>query len=413
MSFQYLILGPKGNAFGRGTVTVSPAEAAVAPKANLYDSDPSTPHIAGSVAADSYMQVQIQALANPGFETSTLSGWTDNDQGTGASTETTAAGEFRSGAKALKLVGTDSSNYASRYQDIPASAGEYRRASFYVNRGPGGSDTRLYILNLRTGHYYNGSAWATTRAPAVSVWGVGTPGYGIQTAITYQLESFEACGADAVTLRWEIAGYADTAFVDDCLDIPGVTFAGIFGHNYGPVSPLVRSSDDGSSWTTRATMTVKRPAFHSTFSIIYAEYWRILLSGTNHEAPYTGEAVLGQYSTSTTAPMWGLPKTRNTPGLRARGPSGRPHVYTYATDPPQDIDLTFSARTAAAALQLADDLWLRSGQGLYPVILVPIDTEADVYYGRFMDPVTVERPFQGIYQTTLSLVGDPFPSVGL
>jgi len=160
-------------------------------------------------------------------------------------------------------------------------------------------------------------------------------------------------------------------------------------------------------------MTVKRPAFHSTFSIIYAEYWRILLSGTNHEAPYTGEAVLGQYSTSTTAPMWGLPKTRNTPGLRARGPSGRPHVYSYATDPPQDIDLTFSARTAAAALQLADDLWLRSGQGLYPVILVPIDTEADVYYGRFMDPVTVERPFQGIYQTTLSLVGDPFPSVGL
>lgn len=407
MSFYYLT-GSKMNAFGRGTVTVSPTESSVAPKANLYDSDPSTPHIAGSVAADSYMRVQVQALTNPGFETSTLASWTDNDQGTGTSTETATGAEVRTGTKACEMTGTDTSNYGSRYQDITVAAGEYRKATVYAI-AIGSGTAKLFLRNLKTGNYYNGSAWASTRAAA----GSSAATSFTAVTVTYQVEDFDTCRADTVTLRWEIACEAGNVAFDDCLDVPGVTFAGIFGHNYGNViSPLVQSSDDGSAWTTRATMTIKRPAFFSIFAIIYAEYWQIKLSGTPHESPYTGEAVLGQYQTSTTSPQWGFPKTRAFPGSRQRGPSSRAHVYNYATDPPQDVELKFSARTAAASAELAESLWLRSGQGLYPVIFVPIDTETDVYYGRLMDPVVVERPFSGVYDTTLTLVGDPFPTVG-
>jgi len=405
----YYLTGSRFNVFGLGgTVSVSPTAATVAPASNLYDLDAGTPHIAGSIAADSYMRVQYNALTNPGFETSTLSGWTSGDTGTGTSAEEVTT--IRTGAKSLKLVGTSAANYGSRYQSVTASAGEYRKATTYIKTTSSGT-AKLFLKNLKTGNYYNGSAWASTRAAAVSQAATGSF---VAMTVTYQMESFDTCMADAVSLRWELACESGTVFCDDCLDVVGVTFAGIFGHNYGTViSPLVQSSDDGSAWTTRATMTIARPAFYSVFSIIYAEYWQIKLSGTPHEAPYTGEAVLGQYQTSATSPMWNFPKTRAIPGARMRGQSTRPHVYTYCTDPPQDVDLTFSARTSTASKELCESLWLRSANGKYPVILIPIDTEADVYFGRFLDPVVVERPFQGVFETTLKLVGDPMPTVGL
>jgi len=413
MSFLFLT-GSRFNQFGLGTVSVDPAESAVAPKAGLYDSDPSTPHIAGSIQADSYMRVRLVGLTNPGFETSTLSGWTDNDQGTGTSTETSTGAEVRSGTKALKMTGSDATtNYGSRYQTITVTSGETRKATVWSIPISGtGTIFSLYLYNTRTLKYYNGTAWATTRAAAVSRIYSGSSAYDSER-VFYTIEDYSITRSETCSLRWEIVCPEGECAIDDVSDWPAVSFAGIFGHNYAPtISPLVQYSSDGSSWTTAATMTIQRPAFFATFSAIYAEYWQIKLSGTPLEAPYTGEAVLGQYTTCATSPMWGIPKTRNTPGVRARGPSGRPHVYSYATDPPQDIELTFSARTAAAAKELADGLWLRSGQGLYPVILVPIDTETDVYFGRFMDPVTVDRPFQGVYETTLTLVGDPFPTVG-
>jgi len=409
MSLLYLT-GRYFNVFGRGgTVSVSPAASSVAAASGLYDSDPSLPHIAGSVAADSYMRVQYNALTNPGFETSTLSGWTAGSAGTGTSAETTTAGEFRSGAKACKLAGTDSSNYGSRYQSITVNAGEYRKATVYIKYTSAGSG-KIFLKNLKTGNYYNGSAWASTRAAAVTQ--AATTSFVVMT-VTYQVEDFDTCRADYVSLRWEIAAESGTICFDDALDVPGVTWASIHGHNYGPVSPLVQSSDDGSAWTTRATMTIKRPAFFSTFSIIYAEYWQFKLSGTNHEAPYTGEAVLGQYQTSATSPQWDVRDKREFPGVRNKGPAGRPSVYIYATDPPRDVTLAYSARTSAAAKELGESLWLRSGQGLYPVILAPIDTESDVYFGRFMAPVEQARPFQGVYEYSLEMSGDPFPTVGL
>lgn len=417
MSFLYMT-GSRFNLFGRGTVTVSPAESSVAPKAGLFDSDPSTPHIAGSIAADSYMRVQCNLVTNGGFETSTLSGWTSENSGAGvAPAEETGGGNYRSGSKSVYLsTGFGSSPVSKVYQDITVNAGESIKVSAWVKTSSTDHTGAVVLRNLKTGKYYDGStnAWTSTSSDRV---GSSNATSFTQITETLTVEDHDTCRADTVTLRLSLelstsGVFSGGLYFDDVLVVPGVNFASIHGHNYGnAISPLVQSSDDASSWTTRATMTIQRPAFFSTFSTIYAEYWQIKLQGTPHEAPYTGEAVLGQYSTSTTAPMWGLPKTRNTPGVRSKGPSGRPHVYTYATDPPQDIELTFSARTAAASRELADGLWLRSGQGLYPVILVPIDTETDVYFGRFMDPVTVERPFQGVYQTTLALAGDPFPTV--
>ena len=84
MSFLYLT-GSAFNRFARGTVTASPSAATGYSASNIGNSDPSEPLIFGSLSADSYCQVTINALTNPGFETSTLSGWTAGSAGTGTS----------------------------------------------------------------------------------------------------------------------------------------------------------------------------------------------------------------------------------------------------------------------------------------------------------------------------------------
>lgn len=408
MSFLYLT-GSAFNGFARGTVTASPSAATGYSASNIGNSDPSEPLIFGSLSADSYCQVTINALTNPGFETSTLSGWTAGSAGTGTSAETTTAGEFRSGSKALKLTGTDSSNYGSRYQSITANAGEYRKSLVYIKTTSSGTG-KLFIRNLKTGNYYNGSAWASTRAAAVSQAATGSF---VSMSVTYQVEDFDTCRDDTVSIRIEYACESGTVCFDDGLEVFGVTWASIHGHNLGPVVPTVRSSDDGSSWTDRGTITLKRGACFTTFSVIYAEYWRIVLVGTNHETPYLGECVIGQYQTCATSPKWDLSDTKEFPGVRTKGPAGRFAVYNYATQPTQGIKLTFSARSSTAAKELSDSLWLRSGQGRYPVIVAPIDTESDVFFGRVVAQYQRDRPFQGVYDSTLEIVGDPFPTVGL
>ena len=412
MSFLHLE-GALFNLYSRGTVSSNATPASPSSLTYAGDGDPSRPVLFSGAATDADLRVFCNALTNPGFETSTLSGWTSGDTGTGTSAQTTTAGEFRSGSKALELTGTDTSNYGSRYQEITVNAGEYRRATFYMRAIWSGTG-KLYLRNRATGNYYNGqsSVWGASRTYAATY--SSTAAFpGTQTIVTYQMESFDACRSDTVSLQWELACESGNVCFDDCTDVPGVSFASIHGHNYdGTVSPLVESSDDGSSWTTRATMTIKRPAFYFALpSMLYAEHWRIKLSGTSYRASYTGEAVLGQYQTSATSPQWGIPKTRSFPGVRTRSPGARHHVYNFATDPPQDIEAVFSPRTASAAAEI-ENIWLRSAQGQNPTIFVPIDTESDIYYGRLIEPITVQRPFSGVYETTLRLMGDPFPTIG-
>lgn len=417
-SFLYLA-GSRFNLYKRGTVSVSPTAATGYGASFLYDDDPSSPHIAGSVAADSYMRVDVLPFRSGGlqvssFEFSTLLGWTSGSLGTGTSAETTTAGEFRTGTKALKLTGTDSSNYGSRYFDLTVNSGEYRQATVYMRSSASGTG-KLFLRNLKTGNYYNGSAWASTRASAASSTSTTAFASVPATVVTYQMESFEACRADTVTLRWELVCDSGSFCFDDCLDVPGVNFASIHGHNYGAVIPEVRYStgDFITDDTLAATMTVKRPAFYSTFTMTYARYWQIKLSGTNFEAPYTGEAVLGQSVTAATPLLSGPLTDRDIPGSRSEGTIGRMSAYSYATDPRESIRMVFSADSLDDADNTADQLWLRSSQGQYPVIVVPIDTEDFVYYGHVTHPFSMSRPNVDIYDYGIDVIGSPFPTIGL
>lgn len=405
MSFLYLT-GARFNTFGRGSVSISPSAASVSDAANLYDSDPGCPLLFGSAAAG-YAKVDCNALTNPGFETSTLSGWTDDDTGAGASTETTTAGEFRSGTKAMKLVpgvGT-----ASRSQTITVRPGEYRKASFYAKLGAQSSFT-LSLYNTKTQKYYNGSSWTSSSADAITQTNLVPSGSFDLYTVTYQVETFDQVGDDSGTIRWRVSCSNGLVYVDDCLDICGVSFASVHGHNL-IVDPTVESSDDDSSWTTRATMTRKRPAFWTSFSIVYARYWKIAFSAAS-SAPYIGDAVLGQYETSATPILRGPATNYDMPGARDFNGIGRSSAYSYTTDPREGVHLEFSADTEAAAREAIYGIFVRSKQGQLPVVVVPLSTETSVYFGRVSNPFTQERPHLGIYGYGFDVIGDSLPTVG-
>lgn len=397
------LTGSRFNVLGRGTLSVSPSEASVSAAANVCDADGGNPLLFGT-ATSGYVKVDANALTNPGAETSTLSGWTSADSGTGASTETTTTGEFRSGTKAMKLA-AGGAGAAARYQDIAVQAGEYRTASAYIKTSTSGTAT-ITIQNRTTGLYWNGSTWAgsgsTTQAATGSF---------VQVSTTYRVETFDVTGTDAMNIRWTISCDNGTIFVDDCLDVPGVSFASIHGHNLtGAVT--VESSPDDSSWTTRATMTRKRPAFWTSFSIQYVRYWKIAFAAPQLVAPYIGEAVLGQYQTSATPVLVGPVTDFALATVGGSNGLGRTSVYRLSTDARESVRLEFSADTISAADEIIKGIYVRSGSGQYPVVVVPSADESAVYFGRITAPMQQRRPFLNIYDVGFDLIGDPFPTVG-
>ena len=428
MSMLYLA-GRLMNAMGRGPgggdlwyessnqIASSPAAEGVAPADNACDGNPSTPVIAGSVSTDGYIRVDLNLLSDPDFENAALASWTDTDGGTGTSVSTTT--NTKNGGRAIAVTGSSSAsgvNYGSRTQSVLVRAGESLKANVYCNPKPTGAAAgtgKLFIRNLKTGKYWSGSAWTSTRTACDTT--VSTSdSWSVTLTATFSIESFDICLEDTVSLSFECVSENGLVHFDQAYLVPGVNFASVHGHNIGPrITPKVQTSDDLGTWLTRSTMPVKRPAFYSVFTTRYQQFWQFLFEGTPHAPYYIGECVLGQYQTSAAQPLWSPVVSREFPGFRQNGTSGVATAYNTATDPTESIGMDFLAVSATAEKDLYDNLWLRSGQGLHPAIIVPRDDEAAVYYGHLMDPYKHSRPFGDARPTDLFLKGAPFPSVGL
>jgi hypothetical protein len=415
--------GEKFNLVGRATtLSSSPAAEVLAnplvdPLVYLgQDNQPSAPVVFSAIQADSYFQVDLSEVLNGGFETSTLASWTDADVAAGTSTETTTAGEFNSGAKALECTGTSGSDVGRRYQDIRVRAGELRKLHVFIRAASGTGD--VYLQNLSTGKYLqSGLTWSTSRNPVLTH---NTSTYTEKTA-TYQVESLDACQADLVYLRLYLessVGAANVQF-DDVADYGGVNFGSVHGHNIDQAVTMTLVSDDNSgfsSGTTRATFTVKRGAFFSSFATIYERYWRLKFGGQNLvSAPYVGEWVLGQATSMSIGARYGSSIESIFPQLRHQTAGGEQWRFNITSDAVRRFSLSLSLLTTSAGwLQGRDEFWRRTGGGLWPAVIVPIDTEPDVFYGIFPESMTIGRTTMQVQEPASLLFEElPFPVVGL
>ncbi|HET9693060.1 MAG TPA: carbohydrate binding domain-containing protein [Steroidobacteraceae bacterium] len=394
---------------GPGTLTTT-SEDALFPEANLFDNIPAKPFRFTSAAADVIMKKDINALTNPGFETSTLSGWTSGNTGTGTSTETTTAGEFRSGAKACEMTGTNSSNYGARYQEITVYAGEAWKLDAWA-RAIGSGTARIYIQNRSTGKYLTtGSAWQSA-----STWAATTSSTSYTNLTnTFTIESFEAAQQDEMTLRITLYCEAGNVAFDDCLMLPGVNMTAVAGHNCGPISPVLASSDDDSAYTTRLSPTLRRPTFYSSESTTrYHRYWRLTYTGTNLSPIYVGEWFLGRGVSPSAAQEYGWTTNWSYRQVRHETAGGETYRYGISPEPVRTYELTIQSTSDTERQEVINDMFRVTRGGEMPLLLVPYDGEPEVVIGLLDTELSSSRETLLVSGADLTLVELPLPVVGL
>jgi len=407
--------GPLFNfaARGVGALTMS-SENALFLKANAIDGQGDRPAIFNAAAVDDYIKKDVNAITNPDFETSPLTGWTARSLGTGTAAETAVAGEFHGGALALKLTGSDSSNYGAESQDFSVMPGEFWKVDLWA-RVVAAGNAKFVVQNLQTGKYLTtGGVWQAAFTHCILETGTS---YANKT-LTFQIEDFDACQVASMTLR--VMPYCDsgTACFDDILLLPGINFASVHGHNLGPIAPLFQWSDDDSSYTTAVTGAPKRPTFYqynASGTLLYHRYWRQLLQGTNLTPAYIGEWCLLQASALVNAQLWGYSTKWGYSQVRHDSMGGDKFRFLMASDPARSITLSFQpyGSNQVEYKELRDVLFRLHQGGTYACVLVPLDTEPDVLLAVPGQELEITRTFQSFWEADYMFDELPHPIVGL
>lgn len=401
-----------------GSVTVTPSAASAYPIDNVCDRDPSTPTILGSLVSNSHFDLFHSALANRSFDAafSPSSDWTDASAGTGTAARTTDPTKYNTGTGGALLTSNGSGNEAEMAQRITVVAGEHRRLIVYAKALSGVPVMTFTIYNPQTGHWWNGTTW-TTVPSAVTPTGTVNGVSFTQLYADYQVEDYDTVFGDTTYLLIYVTNRSAAASelgVDDTADVPGINFCGVFGHNLGDITNPTLQHDITNGYVgleTSFAMTAARGSFFVNCTMSYSPYWRFVIGGTNWDEPYIGELVFGQVKTCATDPKAGPRRTLDLPSIGHMSPIGRLGVYPLASASRRSVGLTFQAKTAAAAREIAV-IYERSQAGRYPVIIAPISTEADVYYGRLTAPHVEDRPIDKFWESSMDLIGDPLPLVG-
>lgn len=395
------------NLLARGAVTVS-SENPLFPKAHLPKA-PSMRFEFGSLAADQTITVDGTQVPNGGFEIAGLDGWVDDDTGTGTSVEETTT--IHAGAKALKCNG-GASGEGRRYRDIVARAGEWAEISAAL-RGNGTVAARVRVKNLLTGNWLDSAgAWGAQADVLTRT----TASYNVE-AKQFQVESFAACGFnDAAPLRvYCVCTQNGDAFFDEVLYVPGVDLLSVHGHNTDPSVPVqFRSSSDGSSFNTEATLTKAWPSFYGLLPArVFKRYWQEKLAGANHAAIIRhGSVAIAQTFTPLECDLVsGAELAHLEPDVASETPSGELFVHSLSAFPRRTFALRYEFVSTVTLDDHRVELFHRPRGRRHPMLLIPDTTKPDVLWARGDRSHRVVKTFQDVYSDRDLVVAEaPFYS---
>jgi hypothetical protein len=398
---------------------MTPAADPLFPASFLYDGPGQLGARFGSLAANPYVQVDLQgvsygdgageaavgniiayaeAVLNPALGTFVESDWVVETSPTAAQDarlrvqDDTTMGSADHGGndRSLYLVVDTEANATAKLAVTLRAGHGYKMTAWCMkaltedpadaaNVNDGNVTVRLYSPTI--GKYLTpAGAWTSTPTDLVSAgaYDSGATWYGISGGFVVFTTDPAEPSADVVvevqlrTTDEDTAGRFDDLAIISATDIMAV----MNGHNISPaLAPTWKTSDaaDFSGPTTRATFTATRHQFHALVEAsFFARYHRLVMTGTPAEKVYLSDLVLGLSQTLPRTPMEKVDITYQETGQsRLATPGGTEHVSNRGPYPPRTLRLAHRFRTAAeeeAARAILID-GLRGGE--VPALMMP------------------------------------------
>lgn len=276
------------------------------------------------------------------------------------------------------------------------------------------SDTGAVAVRLydRTRGLYlkNDATWTATPTDLlqagtydfVTTWFGLSGGY-----LDFAVATREEAASDTVQLELQListVSESTAARFDDLAIFEAVDLMGVFnGHNItANLAPIWESSDDGSSWTNRATFAVARHQFLALLDApIYARFHRLGMTGTPVAKIWLSDLVLGLTEALQREPQEPIDKEYSEPGQqRLESPAGSRRISNRGPYAPRRYTLRFRFATAAEEASVIGLLVgvIRGGEN--PVVVIPATDlgPAAAVYGDLQAGVTVTHSMLSSFQ---------------
>ena len=371
-------------------LTASQTPSSLFPLSRAADGQPDQVFIFPAVAANDYIQADINQVLNESFETWTLStvpdDWVAAITNDGTVTEHTGV-HINLGTSGLQLD-NGATGTAEVHQDVIMRSGEEFRLDLFARTDNAADVAEIEIQNLETGNYSNsGGTWqagqTNVRTEASTVL--------TQVLATRTVEAFSVTRRHLTTLRIRLhmdASAANTTHnYDDVLIFPGVNFASVHGHNIDPKMTVELHSDTEPAFgspTDHGDFTVSVPTFFLKIATMQFErHWRVpQFTGTQSTvtgALEVGLCFLGQVISLLGAPSQpGLEIAEILPQERAESRlSAKQWRLRHAKHEQRVVQLQFENLTDARETEFRDEVLKRTEYGVQPMVMVIQSDEAD------------------------------------
>lgn len=285
----------------------------------------------------------------------------------------------------LFVVGGDPAGGAiARVRFTLRAGAQYKMEAWAQKGNDDEGDAKLRLYSPETGNYLavlggGDGFWASAPYDLVDAgtYDGGATWYGIAagSGVRFTTEGFKG---DTITLELQLLltlGTSTQARFDGIVISPAVDFMGIFGNHNIPtgLAPVWESSDDGTSWTNRATFDVARHQFWKRVeSPVYARFHRLAMTGTPLAKVFLGDLVLGLADELEREPQDPIDVEFAEPGQqRLETPGGSRRIANRGPYPPRRLTMRFRFPTRAEQEAVKALLVDRIRGGAESVVVLP------------------------------------------
>lgn len=394
------------------TITISPGEDALFPKAGLTDSRLGDVFKFSAAGAASITADLGQATNGDMEGTFPGTNWSNASTGTGTALQ---SGTFkRGGASSAKVNGGASGVGIYRHSRQLRTGFRYRVVVY--GRNTTTATLKLRVFNPETRNYLqtSGGAWSAASADVATT---ATTSF-VAMNTNFTVESFKTCGRrEYVTIYFDLVNTQnEDVYFDDFDFWPEWDFGAVFGHNLDALmAPELRSSTDNFSGSNvlAVAMTPKRPAFYSKLGAsVTSQYARLNLPTANARGiAALGELFLSQYL----APRRGMSSVSGEASTITEQPqiAAGDQVFVLSDEEVLTLEVPLLGLVTADHEEIRDEILTRAGFG-YPMVVVPddIDDPDLIVFGRRPSSARVRRADgRQMRETSLQIRGLPYATV--